>query len=79
MSDKYAAGISNQELGAIYMGDYITLTIMGDQDSDNGYHDYAVQKWGEALTKLDLAYKAWDINPPNTLLFFNSLKEVGIF
>lgn len=78
MSEKYAAGITNQELALIYLGDYLEFTIMGDQDSDNDYHDYAVQKWTSAMTKLDLMYKALDTKPPNTLPFFNALKEMGV-
>lgn len=79
MSEKYAAGITNEELGSIYLRDYVTMTIMGDKFADSGDEDQARQMWLEAIAKLDLGYKALDIEPPNTLLFFNSLKEVGIF
>lgn len=80
MSEKYAAGITNEELFEIYMGDYMTMTILGDRAANNGDDAFARQMWLDAIGKLDLAYKAinWD-EPPNTLLFFNSLKEVGIF
>lgn len=79
MSDKYLAGVTNEELGAIYMNDYMTLTLRGDQAQADGYDSYAQQMWWDAMGKLDLAYAAFDMTPPNTLPFFNSLKRVGIF
>lgn len=78
MPDKYLAGITNEELGAIYMNDYMTLTLMGDKAQADGYDEYAQQMWGEAFGKLDLGYKALGLGPPDTLSFFKRLKDVGI-
>lgn len=78
MSEKYAAGITNQELGEIYMHDYMTLTLRGDQAQADGYDGYARQMWCDAMGKLDLGYEALGIKPPDTLEFFNKLKDVGI-